>query len=389
MLIETANSNLFEDQFFLQYLDIISKKVKNSDELKSQLDFNIFSLVTEKYHLENLHSDIIYKLLDPNGEHKEDRTFLNIFLNGLLEKKPALFRIGDFEKAKVEREKNRIDITITDENSGFAIIIENKINGAIDQDRQIPNYIAKLMDKGLETKAVVYLTLHGESEPDQTNWEPSHVKELTEKLIKLQAYQYKGSDKDMPMDLLNLWIEKCAKEASKENNREIFNQYKNLIIKIASKMENNYANKFMFDTFLGDTVYLKKSLDFYSSMESFPQYLANEISNKYAKFKLGINSAAIPPFKFDGTKIVCVLTIELKDKKDFIYQLRIWDLNYEAHGINKVKVFLRNIMDEYKLFENDNNEISRTFSFPTDLKELHNCLGAIIAQLEKNNTFEQ
>jgi hypothetical protein len=194
---QSINIDFLNDLEFQDYLSLISEKVKQSDLLKSELDFNIFSLVTEKYHLENLHSDIIYKLLDPKGEHKENDRFLNIFLNGLLEKKPGLFSINDFEKSEVQREKNRIDITIIDKKRKYAIIIENKINGAIDQDRQILNYINKLKTEDIKTKAVVYLTLQGESEPDNTGWEKEYEKEVKDKLIKLPAFQYKNSDKDL------------------------------------------------------------------------------------------------------------------------------------------------------------------------------------------------
>jgi hypothetical protein len=147
-------------------------------------------------------------------------------------------------------------------------------------------------------------------------------------------------------------------------------------------MDNNYANKLMFDSFLSNAEILKKSLDFYSSMESFPQFLAKEISSRYPKLKTGPNSAAIPPFKFDDTKIVCVVTIELKDKKEFVYQLRLWEINSQENGIEKVKDFLGDIMYKYRLIETDDIEISRTFSFPTDLKELHDCLTDIVSKLQ-------
>src|ERR1700733_8081499 len=75
--------------------------------------FNIFSLISDKYHYENLHSDIIATFLDNTREHNEKNKFLELFIKMLQKIRPELkLKIEDFENVIVDREKYKIDILI-------------------------------------------------------------------------------------------------------------------------------------------------------------------------------------------------------------------------------------------------------------------------------------
>ncbi len=360
------SSDLLEDENFLRYLDTIFKFVREYKKLKSELDFNIFSLVTERYHLENLHSDIIYKLLDPDGGHNEKNKFLNYFLEGLLKMKPHFFEKEDFKNARVEREKDRIDITIKDDVKKYAIIIENKINGAIDQDRQIEGYI-KALEGTYTIKAIVYINLYNNKKPDTYKWEPKYIQILEEKLILLPAYNSTN------FNLVRLWIEKCAEDScTSSNNSQIFHQYKNLIIKIADSMGNIKANEKMYEKFTEDgSNLLKKSTDLYFSMQTFRNYLALKIHEKYEDFEHKDWCVTIPNLKLGGTRIVCDVNVNLTEKGVFLYKFRIYPFEFEIEKMLKIKELDNN-------FELKDRELSIYFNFPEHEQKLYDFLGQIL-----------
>jgi len=75
-----------------------------------------------------------------------------------------------FRFSSVLREEGRIDVVIFEENLKKAIIIENKINNAVDTYRQIPTYYNNCIGKKYEVKSIVYLTLCGGKLPDKSTW---------------------------------------------------------------------------------------------------------------------------------------------------------------------------------------------------------------------------
>ena len=84
--------------------------------------FNILKLETN----ELAHSNFLAWLLDPKGSHKLGDLFLKEFL------KKVIPNLGNFEQlsfsdARIEREKNNIDILITDDSNNLLVVIENKI----------------------------------------------------------------------------------------------------------------------------------------------------------------------------------------------------------------------------------------------------------------------
>lgn len=103
---------------------------------------------------ETAHSRILYKLLCAHG--KEPRQFLKLFLETV--------DLSDleFEQVKIRVEYKHIDVLISDGEK--YIIIENKVNHACDQDRQLMTYINDDEWKGKDI-SVLYLA-QGESSVD-------------------------------------------------------------------------------------------------------------------------------------------------------------------------------------------------------------------------------
>ncbi|MEG2599784.1 MAG: PD-(D/E)XK nuclease family protein [Muribaculaceae bacterium] len=127
---------------------------------KTETSFNILDASFGR--LENTHSDILAKLLEPRWE----------LVNSLLEM-VELDAVSS--SSQVFREKHRIDILIKD--GKRAIIIENKL-GAGDQPQQLAGYYERLSKDGYIVD-VIYLTPYGHSPSDDSKGDIKDVKILS------------------------------------------------------------------------------------------------------------------------------------------------------------------------------------------------------------------
>ncbi len=175
---------------------------------------------------ENFHSDIIAYLLSPDKAHSLGNEPLFLFIdllnaagkNKTYHESSTDFDLIDrtaFNGAVIEREPGRIDILITNQSTNECIIIENKINWAGDQGRQLERYYQKMQKSGHAVRAVVYIT------PDAANKRPTEqslgdsADEIKQKLIILPAYP------DAEGDTINLnygWVAALVEYVAKELN---------------------------------------------------------------------------------------------------------------------------------------------------------------------------
>ena len=134
------------------------KELYQKAEAKQPYHINV---IDELHANENAHSRILAKLL-------QQEEILESFIECLTEK-----RCGSFDKIKIEsptvtQETERIDLWIRDKT--YAIIIENKIHYAGDQERQLERYIDKTREGFCNEQIyVVYLSPRWE-EPDEQSW---------------------------------------------------------------------------------------------------------------------------------------------------------------------------------------------------------------------------
>ncbi len=134
----------------LELAKTISDKIA---EIKKSLPYHI-NIIDELHINENAHSRILSKLLQyqENGHY----IFLEKFFDHCnLQLQP--------KKPEITTEKQRIDILIMDKSADYAVIIENKVNYAEDQNAQIKRYVDKVIKYGIsEDKIyVLYLTRWG------------------------------------------------------------------------------------------------------------------------------------------------------------------------------------------------------------------------------------
>lgn len=141
-------------------------------EKKNRLPYHI-NLLDELRFDENAHSRILLKLLS----YKEDNNYP--FLQSFLKYLGCDFAKIKLRNARLINEKHRIDLLVIDKKEGIGIILENKIHGAIDQPKQILNYIERLrLNERIDYEGifVLYLTRNGDN--PSLNSFPDSLKDL-------------------------------------------------------------------------------------------------------------------------------------------------------------------------------------------------------------------
>ena len=137
-------------------------------QMEAKLPYHL-NVIDELYINENGHSRILAKLLQYKSENMHYE-MLESFIN-LISKESRLEALGNIKvgQPEITQEKERIDLWVRDKD--YAIIFENKIYNAADQDAQLSRYIEKTKGCGYQENQiyVVYLSQNGE-EPAEQSW---------------------------------------------------------------------------------------------------------------------------------------------------------------------------------------------------------------------------
>jgi PD-(D/E)XK nuclease superfamily len=203
------------------------------------LGFNLFAIVSDLYFRENFHSDILAVCLNPSSKHGQRDAYLQLFLKYLNEEIGVKLDYGHYENAEVVTEEERVDVLIRDDTSMHAIIIENKMNNAVDQPGQLPGYLKKINGRGYTTDAIIYLRLNGNQGPDTSTWTADDKKMVNPLLKVICAYD------ETSKDLHTGWILKCAAVPGNLEAAHIFRQYGDII----KHLGGNIMNKPLMDKF--------------------------------------------------------------------------------------------------------------------------------------------
>lgn len=146
-------------------IDSVSATFK---QLKAKQPYHI-NVIDELHANENANSRILAKLFqfqNEAGQYEILQSFLNYLQNNSRSKEFSRISI---DNPTITQEEERIDIWIRD--TEYAIIMENKIYDANDQDAQLARYITKTENKGypLENIFVIYLP-SSTYEPSEQTW---------------------------------------------------------------------------------------------------------------------------------------------------------------------------------------------------------------------------
>lgn len=221
--------DLFNDQLLVDLIRAYDACMKNREV---DIGFNLFNLISPVYHRENLHSDVLKEILDPNSAHGRGHSHLRLFIEYLNQHHGLAIDQDHYRTAEVWREPGRIDLLIRDNENERAIIIENKISGAVDQYQQIPRYLNTVESEyQLKCDAILYLNLSQLKGPDTMGWSHQEREKINPLLKIIRAY-HESED-----DLYHGWLIKCIQDPLEETDFVIF-QYSNLIKKLARHIMN-------------------------------------------------------------------------------------------------------------------------------------------------------
>lgn len=289
-------------------LELLKRCAKNFRSLANKEDvslgFNAFALVSNTYYKENFHSDILAAILNPLSEHGEGVLFLKQFLTfiadvamskGKKELAKAIASLYVDEQVRVVREEGRIDIKIEAET--WAIIIENKINGAGDMPRQIPRYIEDIGKSEKNVKAVIYLTLSEEKNPNKNEWKDEDAQKVDSLLIPIIGFSEDASIKNLVVG----WLRPCQLSAKQFETRAVFAQYERLIKHQAGETMDNNELKEIINT-IGE---LKINYsDLLKPIQGIPRAFASMIVTEIKnEFSGGIKDA----FIWENTRALCAV----------------------------------------------------------------------------------
>ena len=158
---------------------------KRYTSLKQRLPYHL-NVIDELHINENAHSRILCKLLQYQSESGKYE-FLESLLNYIVKNKSVeSFSKIEIKSPKITQEIERIDLWVKDKETKYAIIFENKVYDATDQEAQIARYIQKTRGHDFDDEQiyVVYMPSTGECEASEQTWidntDPQNPKDLKE-----------------------------------------------------------------------------------------------------------------------------------------------------------------------------------------------------------------
>ena len=263
---------------------------------------------------ENLHSDILFTILNPDTPEIGRKYFLEEFVKFLdienrfdctkdfgiivVIKEQPTGKIAWTDNDGQQREKEGyIDLLI--KNDEQAIIIENKINYAPDMDNQLVRYM-KYVDEelGIKTYTVVYLTLIDDKEKKPPLEFDKGFKKYKEMLndkktgILKELYAVDG-EKSLANNLLPKLCERLQEEQERSQSQNVkescdiarvyINQYKILLEHLGGKAYMNSVNKKLIEDIYSSQDKWDAANDFVKFWENKNEPLREVMEEKFRK----------------------------------------------------------------------------------------------------------
>ncbi len=383
--IEIKN-HIFAIETFLRKTRKLHKKYTERNKDKTEIGFNVFTISSDFYYRENFHSDIVKSFLNPQEKHNEGSKYLHTFIE-LINKKNNQIEVqkADFENSIVEREKHNIDILITDEYSKKAIIIENKINNAADQQRQLPRYV-DIVKKEFEIVAIVYLTLNSSKRPDKNDWNKDELKEINPILKLIPAYEI---DPSKP-SLFNDWIIPSIINSANIDSTFLLRQYGNLIKYLNTNTMDTISLEKFYDT-LKNSDSIKTAISIRNMLNDLPEYLAIRIEDKYKErcypfkkiWRHKLRDTVFEGFEIKGLYLKLDIWCDIDGYTAHFWETRNTDFDISSEFKDKIK-----ILSDFNIHNNEKNNIKRRFKIFEE-EELFVFIDNLLVELKNMNEMKE
>jgi hypothetical protein len=271
--------------------------------------------------------------------------------------------MDNYKNAKVLREDGRIDVLVYDQKTRHAIIIENKINDAIDMYKQIPRYLQYIEDDRYVCDAIIYLKLLYQGGPDQTGWTDEEKRKVAELLKVVTAYD--DSDQDFYS-----WIGKCVNICNNNSDAQfLLKQYgsllrylgrntmnKSIMMEFYKKMldSNNYQTALSVKAMLDDLI-LFRAERIMKELNKYPD-------DQFGSVHLTKNRDVVyysPGLLWDGAHLG--IDIEIHEETS---TFRFWVRDENQRGKAKVVLDMLGIINDYR--KTKEGYYIKEFKFPDD-----------------------
>ncbi len=266
-----------------EIIDICNEFFQKNDK-ESKTGFNIFQIISDKYHREDFHSDFLALLLNPKENHGCGKSFLNQFVS-MVEKAINVYHGNNshfahhYSESEVYREyptnDGRIDILILSPGNKRAIVVENKINGAPDMPKQLPRYFNYLSNKGFVIDAIVHLSLDGNKSLSREGWSKEDEECVNPVLVRISAYNHSHA-----INLVDDFLKPSIPLADSIDVIASLRQYTQ-IIKILNQNNMDKSSMERFYQELQKENNLKIALSVRDMLNNFPMFFAQRIADKY------------------------------------------------------------------------------------------------------------
>ena len=203
---DNAAKEIIDDAVNISFKFIDNEMIKTYEDyieknnFQEDYDFNIFELMSDKFYRENFHSYIIAQLFKNEIILKKFLEFIKVdetvYLNDGYDAVPEYYIKHEIKNGRIDiliksnDKENNEDEENENKEKSHCIIIENKLHGAKDEERQLRRYY-EACKEDFEVDKIVYLpNLDKKNEPDEQSKE-GIPKELIETIV-----GYDGNGKD-------------------------------------------------------------------------------------------------------------------------------------------------------------------------------------------------
>lgn len=308
---------------------------------KENVTFNVFTLISDLYYRENFHSDILFEFLNAKGSHKQGDRYLKLFLS-MLNIDEKYFTNPIVTKEEHTDNNRRIDILIKDNDSHKAIIIENKIHGAVDMQRQLPDYFNYVSEQGFEVLSIVYITLCSYKKPDNEDWTQRENQIINKLLHIIPAYT------DTNLNLCDNWLTPSIEQTNDSPEvKAILQQYKSLIILLSQNMDQKIMEEFY--KYYSDAENNNRISKIEEMIADIPQYLVERVQTKYRNNMSPFNTVCA--YRYYNNWHCAFEYFIIKEHK--------YKFDIECYGLNKYNITFDDYSNNYTKTEDNYKDVTK------------------------------
>lgn len=384
-----------------EIIDICNEFSRKNDK-ESKIGFNIFQIISDKYHREDFHSDFLALLLNPKENHGCGNLFLNQFVS-MVEKAKNIYHGNDchfahyYSKSEVYREyptndgsnDGRIDILILSPGYKRVIVVENKMNGAPDMPKQLPRYFNYLSNKGFVIDAIVHLSLDGNKSLSREGWSKEDEERVNPVLVRIPAYNNSHA-----INLVNDFFKPSIPLVDSIDVIASLRQYTQ-IIKILSQNNMDKSSMEKFYQELKKENNLKIALSIRDMLNNFPMFYAQRIAEIYNEngkcqpFPRVVFVSSYGGYAYFEKYVIHGLTLNINLTGSLNgYVVRLECQETESDSVKKFKRFTDNLniikanIERIKKYPGDHLDIYVEFKFEEE-QELFNFLDNLLGELRQ------